>query len=101
MLGAYLSKHGAGAAPCVPQHLALGQVLQDLLDDPDALLYLAYPHPVRSLDVARLVGDHVEVHVRVPAVRVIPAHVEAYPGAAQGRDRKSTRLNSSHANTSY
>src|SRR5918998_801061 len=79
----------AYAAPCVPQHLALGQVLQDLLDDPDALLYLAYPHPVRSLDVARLVGDHVEVHVRVPAVRVIPAHVEAYPGTAQGRSREA------------
>src|SRR5918992_3263838 len=79
----------AYAAPCVPQNLALGQVLQDLLDDPDALLYLAYPHPVRSLDVARLVGDHVEVHVRVPAVRVIPAHVEAYPGTAQGRSREA------------
>src|SRR3712207_8918857 len=63
----------------------------------------------------------VEVEVLVPAVGVMLAYVELYPGAAQRHagephlygllrrhladtartDRKSTRLNSSHANISY
>src|SRR3712207_4479806 len=77
------------APPEVREHLALGQLLQDLLDNPDALLYLAYPNPVGTLDVARLVGDHVELHVGVPAVGVVPPDVEAYPGAAQGRPREA------------
>src|SRR3712207_9173857 len=67
------------AASEVLEYLAVGELLQDLLYYADALPYLAYPNPVGGHDVARLVGDDVEVHVGIPAVRVVPAHVEAYP----------------------
>src|SRR5215210_1794703 len=77
-----LALRRAYAASEVREHLALRQVLQDLLDDPDALAHLADPHAVGGLHVATLVGDHVELHVRVPAVRVVQPDVEADAGTA-------------------
>src|SRR3712207_3622192 len=79
-----LSLRRPDTASHVRQNLPLGKVLQDLLYHPNALLYLAYPDPVRGLDVARLIGDYVELHFWVPAVGVVPSNVETHPGAPQG-----------------
>src|SRR3712207_8091671 len=65
--------------------------------------------PYTTLFRSGCVGDlddllvEVPVHPRVTALRVVPHHVDAQVGqvAVDGRDRKSTRLNSSHANISH
>src|SRR3712207_8386784 len=52
-------------------------------------------HDLRvRLDVALRAGQHVERHLEA-------AHAERADDVARGGDRKSTRLNSSHANISY
>src|SRR3712207_8139092 len=56
--------------------------------------------PPSRLGPSRLeLGSLVEVHQRVRVSMVLPSHeATSVPGL---RDRKSTRLNSSHANISY
>src|SRR3712207_7373913 len=54
-------------------------------------------HPGRLVD-----HDHLVVHVdQGQVVARLPGQGAGRAGAGQGEDRKSTRLNSSHANISY
>src|SRR5919199_119219 len=73
----------------IRHNLALGQVLEDLLYHPDALLHLADPNPVRGLNIPSLVGDNVEVEILVPAIGIVTAHVVADTGAPQGWPREA------------
>src|SRR5215210_696495 len=72
-------------SPEIPENLALRHLLQALLDELDALQTLPDPDPVRSSNVARRVGYHVELQLGVDAVRVVKPDVEVHAGAPQRR----------------
>lgn len=63
-------------APRVAEDRPLGHLLDNLLDQPDALEDLADADPVARRDVSGLVGDHVEVELRVDAVGVVAPRIE-------------------------
>ena len=73
------------AAARIPHHLALRHLLQALLDDPDALQALRDTDPVGGLDVARRIGNDLELQLGVDAVWIVEPDVEVHAGAAQGR----------------
>src|SRR3712207_8164342 len=62
-------------------------------------------HNVAQLDAFKGIADRFGAQLRLtrlrPSGRGADVWPELHPTAAQQRDRKSTRLNSSHANISY
>src|SRR3712207_9008337 len=72
-------------------------LFRSCLDNPDEPTEDAAEHEVPDLDAR-------DAHARLPGPQRVTARgvgVESPPRARQHEDRKSTRLNSSHANISY
>ena len=64
---------------------AVGQAVQDLATDPNALIDLAPPDAVSRIGVPRRLGRHVERKLRVHLVRERPADVVRHAGRAKVR----------------
>src|SRR5258708_697679 len=93
------------ALPDVPEARpprAAGDVRDALADDRDRAAQPAEPHLVARVRVTLDRGHRLEAReLGIDGVRTVLPEIPVHAGCAEDRDRKSTRLNSSHQIISY